>query len=66
MAGDALKADQPSIADLCRPLSAKVMPRSALFTDSHGTKGVDDALKHQRFATASAFGRRSAKRPAGK
>lgn len=66
MAGDSLKLDEPSIADLCRPLSAKVMPRSALFTDSHGAKDVEEALKHQRFAAASSFGRRSTKRPAEK
>lgn len=53
--------DDTSLADLCRPISAKVMPRSSLWTDSHYVKDPDQARKHQRVDIAASFGRRRAK-----
>jgi hypothetical protein len=50
-----------SLADLCRPISAKVMPRSSLWTDSHYIKDPEEAMKHQRIDSAASFGRRRAK-----
>ena len=40
--------ENTSIADLCKPISAKVMPRTALFTSDHTERSNDDALKKQR------------------
>jgi len=40
--------ENTSIADLCKPISAKVMPRAALFTSDHTERSNDDALKKQR------------------
>lgn len=61
MHGQDTSVEDTSLADLCRPISAKVMPRSALWTDSHYAKEPEEAMKHQRIDIAASFGRRRAK-----
>ena len=55
-----------SIADLCKPISAKVMPRTALFTSDHTERSNDDALRKQRQAeTTKVYRRQISKRKHG-
>jgi hypothetical protein len=37
-----------SIADLCAPLSAKVMPKRLLLNPDHTERSNDEAMKRQR------------------
>ena len=46
--------DEPSIEELCAPLSAKKMPKSQLYTSDHRPRTGDEAIKQQRIT--SAFG----------
>lgn len=46
--------EEPSIEELCAPLSAKKMPKSQLYTSDHRPRTGDEAIKQQRIT--SAFG----------
>ena len=48
-----MKYDKMSIEDLCKPLSAKVMPESMLFTSDHQPRDNDEALQRARQRSAS-------------
>lgn len=39
---------EPTIEELCRPLSAKVMPRSAMYSLDHRALSDREALANQR------------------
>jgi hypothetical protein len=39
---------EASIADLCKPLSAKVMPKRLLLNNDHTERSNDEAMKRQR------------------
>ena len=40
--------DEPTIEDLCKPISAKVMPRHALYSQDHQQVTNDHAVGRQR------------------
>lgn len=50
--------DDTSIEDLCRPLSAKVMPRSALFNQSHEPMSAEEGMRRARQAQSERFYRK--------
>ena len=39
---------ETSIADLCKPLSAKTMPKRLLLNNDHTERSNDEAMKRQR------------------
>ena len=47
---DKAKTEEPTIEELCRPLSAKVMPRSAMHSVGGNLMDVTTAIKGQRHA----------------
>ena len=52
--------DEPSIEELCKPLSAKVMPRSTLFNQSHEPMTDEQARRRSRQAENEKFQRKKA------
>lgn len=49
---------EPTIEELCRPLSAKVMPKSALFSLDHTPLSEADALANQRISVSGMIKKR--------
>lgn len=52
---------EPSIADLCRPLSARVLPKSALRTNSGHELKPSLAVRRQKAQAASSWARKREK-----
>lgn len=50
---DMLPADRAPVSDLCRPLSAKVLPRSALVTTTGRLITAEVAVRKQRGVSTS-------------
>lgn len=57
--GGVIVKEEPSIEELCAPLSAKKMPKSQLYTSDHRPRTGAEAIKQQRIT--SAFGSNWAK-----
>lgn len=56
--------NEPTIEELCRPISAKVMPRSAMYSLDHTPLSATEALANQRIS-ASGMAKRWMKNRAG-
>jgi len=56
--------DDIPIEELCKPLSAKVMPRSTLFNQSHEPMTDEQAMRRARQAQVESYNRK--KKLAGK
>lgn len=52
-------SDKETIADLCKPLSAKVMPRRSLFGSDHAPTTQEHALAMQRSSLSNSIGAKS-------
>ena len=59
---DEIDMDPQPIADLCRPLSAMVLPRSALFSNSGHERKESVALNKQRMPKNARGSTRTGKR----
>jgi hypothetical protein len=48
-----VRKGEPTIEDLCKPLSAKIQPKSALWTNDHQKRTQEEAEYRQRVATTA-------------
>lgn len=49
--------NEPTIEELCRPISARVMPKSSLFALDHTPLSERDALANQRLSASGTMKR---------
>ena len=50
-----------SLEDLCKPLSARVMPRSTLWSSDHSPRTPEQAQRKERIAVGAQIGHRKAR-----
>ena len=52
-------SEEIPIEQLCKPLSAKVMPKSTLYNQSHEPMSNEDAMRRARQAQTESYNRKT-------